>query len=344
MEVILKVTGIVGTIISILLFYRVIYAVIGILKKKKYKKAKIQHNYGILIAGRNEANVIGQLIDSLKASSYDMSKIRIFVCADNCKDDTAKIAREHGAVAFERFNKKEVGKGFALDFLLKNIHKYDPKYFPEGWFIFDADNLVDKDYISKMNDAFDAGEEIILGFRNGKNYDTNWVSAVNCLDHMHNCRLGHSPRTVLNLSTNCTGTGVLVKSNLINYEIGYKWHGISCDFDVSLEYLLKGHKTVYQDEAVFYDEQPTNLKTVYKQRYRWARGTYYYFNKYGWAYFKKIFTGKSFAFYDMFMMIFPLGFLSGLLFIFNITYPIISGLVGICTGGGSCKPVNYALN
>lgn len=32
----------------------------------------------------------------------------------------------------------------------------------EGYFIFDADNLLKSDYISKMNDAFDSGEKLLL--------------------------------------------------------------------------------------------------------------------------------------------------------------------------------------
>lgn len=43
----------------------------------------------------------------------------------------------------------------------------------EGYFIFDADNLLKSDYISKMNDAFDSGEKIITSYRNTKNFDEN---------------------------------------------------------------------------------------------------------------------------------------------------------------------------
>ena len=37
---------------------------------------------------------------------YDM-----YVVADNCTDETAEVARQHGAIVYERFNQEEVGKG-----------------------------------------------------------------------------------------------------------------------------------------------------------------------------------------------------------------------------------------
>ena len=75
----------------------------------------------MLIAARNEENVIAGLLDSLAAQTYNMSLVTVFVAADNCTDSTAAIAREHGAVVYERFNHVNVGKGYALDFLLQHI-------------------------------------------------------------------------------------------------------------------------------------------------------------------------------------------------------------------------------
>ena len=62
-----------------LVFYQTIYIIIGLFVKKKYKETNNEHSYGILIAGRNEEAVIGQLLDSIKKQNYDKSKIKIFV-------------------------------------------------------------------------------------------------------------------------------------------------------------------------------------------------------------------------------------------------------------------------
>lgn len=78
----------------------------------------------------------------------------------NCTDDTAAIARRHGAVVYERFNHINVGKGYALDFLTQHIKADYPGGF-DGYFVFDADNILAPDYIEKMNAVFSNGYEIV---------------------------------------------------------------------------------------------------------------------------------------------------------------------------------------
>lgn len=114
------------------------------------------HRFAVLIAARNEAAVIGDLIDSLKQQNYPAELIDIYVVADNCIDCTAEIAHAHGARVFERHDRSRVGKGFALSYLLRRIKReYD------GYIIFDADNVVDRNYFREINKTFSAGYNIV---------------------------------------------------------------------------------------------------------------------------------------------------------------------------------------
>ena len=85
---------------------------------KKSRRIKKNNSYGILIAARNEENVIGNLIDSLKNQNYPSELISIYVVADNCTDNTSSVAKEHGAIVYERYNTSKIGKGYALNFCL----------------------------------------------------------------------------------------------------------------------------------------------------------------------------------------------------------------------------------
>ena len=79
-------TGI-TSLISVLMIYQIVYAVIGFFgKEKTFAPAKRQHSFGIVIAARNERLVIGNLLDSIAVQNYDMSRVRVFVVADNCND------------------------------------------------------------------------------------------------------------------------------------------------------------------------------------------------------------------------------------------------------------------
>ena len=90
--------------------YQFVYILIPFLKGEKKLKAKKMYRYAVLIPARNEEKVIPHLIASIKGQTYPSELVDIFVIADNCTDNTAKIAREHGAVCYERFNKKEKTK------------------------------------------------------------------------------------------------------------------------------------------------------------------------------------------------------------------------------------------
>ena len=134
--------NIIGIILSILVFHKAFYFVIGMFFTRKFKKATKNHKYGICIAARNEENVIGNLIDSIHKQDYPSDLYTIFVVADNCTDITADIARKKGAIVYERFDDEHKTKGYALQYLFKNIEKdYKTDSF-EGSFIFDADNLL----------------------------------------------------------------------------------------------------------------------------------------------------------------------------------------------------------
>lgn len=104
MGVLLTITGLIGGLMAVMTLYQIIYVIIGFFAVKKWPEAKTNHKYGFLVVARNEAGVIGQLIESIKSCDYDQSKIRIFVIADNCSDNTAEIAKNAGATVFERFN------------------------------------------------------------------------------------------------------------------------------------------------------------------------------------------------------------------------------------------------
>ena len=102
----------IGMLLLFLLLYsyQIFYAFIGVFKKSKCFEESLKHRYAVIISARNERLVIGQLVESIKKQNYPKELIDVFVVADNCSDDTAKIARKAGAIVYERTNKDLVGK------------------------------------------------------------------------------------------------------------------------------------------------------------------------------------------------------------------------------------------
>lgn len=278
-----------GYIVSFLLIFRAVYVVVGIFTTRKFKPAKNQHKYAILIAARNEESVIGNLIKSIKKQDYPSELITTFVVADNCTDSTAEISRNHGAICYERFDDEHRTKGFALQFLFERIEEDYGRDSFEGYFIFDADNLLNTDYVTRMNESFDAGEKIVTSFRNTKNFDDNWISASYALHWIRTSIKMHRARSLFHLATHIQGTGFLFSNELVKN--GWKYTSLTEDRAFAADAVAAGYKISYNDAAEFYDEQPVNLKIVLRQRIRWAKGHILAFVESGWQLFKNSFIG-----------------------------------------------------
>lgn len=308
--------------ISFLLLYKIAYKGIGLFFTRKFKETEKRFNYGVVIAARNEETVIGNLIESINNQDYEKDKIKIFVVADNCTDNTAEIARNMGAICYERKDETKRTKGYALQYLFECIEKdYGTQSF-DGFFVFDADNLLEPDYITRMNEAFASGEKIITSYRNTKNLNDGWIAASYAFHWLRCCRMNHRPRSVLRLATNLQGTGFLFASELV--KDGWKYTSFTEDRAFSADAVKMGYRISYNESARFYDEQPTDLKTALRQRIRWSKGHLMAFKESSFGLLKGIFKQKRFACYDMLCQITPFPvikfFLKLCLFISNLLY------------------------
>lgn len=303
--------------LTVLYFYQFIYIVIALIGDKKKKldtyEAKKLHKFAFIIAARNEQAVIGNLINSIKQQNYPAELIDVIVVADNCTDDTAQIAREHGAICYERFNNMLVGKGYALDYCFNKIVEQFGDYTAyDGYFIFDADNVIDKNYVKEMNKVFDRGYNVITSYRNSKNYDTNWITSGYSLWFIREAKYLNNPRMMLKTSCAVSGTGFLVNSTIIKKNNGWKFNLLTEDIQFSVVNILEGEKIGYCENAMFYDEQPTTFKQSWNQRMRWSKGFYQVMFRYGRELIAMMFKKREMfvSCYDMFMTLAPATLLS----------------------------------
>ncbi len=108
---------------------------------------KSRPSVAILMPAHNESLVIAQSIETIRPHLNPQDKF--VVIADNCTDDTASIASTLGATVLERFNQKERGKGYALDFGLQYLKK-DP---PDVVIVVDADCMIQQSAIDLLANA-----------------------------------------------------------------------------------------------------------------------------------------------------------------------------------------------
>lgn len=309
--------------------YQFVFLFISYVAKKKSYEAKKISNIAVLISARNERAVIRGLIESIHNQDYPQDKLKVFVVADNCTDDTAEISRDAGAVVYERFNKTEIGKGYALDFLLKKIAADFGETAFDGYLVFDADNLVEPNFITEINKVFTQGYDCVTSYRNSKNYGENWLSAGQGLCLMRDNIMLNRTRMAIGSTCFVSGTGFIFSSKLcLSFGGGWPFHMLTEDGEFTIYNAINGTKTGYCDTARFYDDQPSRLGQSCSQRLRWCKGYLQIIGGYFGKLLKGIFSKKFISCFDMTMCMAPAYIISILAVIVNIVGAVVSLVSG----------------
>lgn len=240
-------------------------------EKEKPKIIDKNHKFMAVISARNEETVIGELIKSLKNQDYPSELLDIYVIADNCTDNTAKVAEKAGAIVLERFDETKKSKGYALEWFFDHILATKRDEY-DAFCVFDADNIVAKDFYTKMNDKLCRGEKIVQGYRDIKNPDDSWVTSNYALFYWTMNKFFHYTRYKLGLSPLINGTGFMVSMDIVKENNGWHSETLTEDIEFSIKSIIKGHLIGWAPDAVVYDEQPLGFVTSWRQRTRWAVG------------------------------------------------------------------------
>lgn len=263
------ITAIIQMIIYFIAIYYFVLGLFGLFKREEEKIKEPKRRFAIIIAAHNEELVIGNLIESLLKQNYPREMFDIFIIADNCSDNTAKIARSLEVNVYERFNKEKIGKGYALEWMFLKIFKKSNKY--DTIAIFDADNLVAEDWISEINSKMGHGYKVVQGYIDSKNPTDSWIALSYSIAFWTQNRLYQLARANLNLSNQIGGTGFAIDINTLK-NVGWESKCLTEDLEFSVKLLLKGEKVGWAHDAVIYDEKPLTLAESWKQRRRWMQG------------------------------------------------------------------------
>lgn len=218
------------------------------------------------------------------------------------------LARRAGATVYERFDTVHKGKGYALGYLLHELKADIGESGYDGFFVFDADNIIDPNFVNEMNKVFDTGDyQALTSYRNSKNFADNWISAGYGLWFMREARFLNFPRMLIGTNCAISGTGFLISAEVVQQNGGWPYHLLTEDIEFSANCALKGQRIGYCETAVLYDEQPVTFKQSWDQRLRWSKGFYQVDFKYGLSLLKGCFTNKTnkFSCYDMLMTVAP---------------------------------------
>lgn len=261
---------IISEIIITISILTLLYKYLIMKKNTNYpQKEKNGHNYAILIPARNESLVIEKLLISIENQTKKIKPEDVYVIVETKKDKTVSIVEKHKMTIVYRKNLNKKRKGFALDDAIKEILKSNKKY--DAYFIFDADNILDKNYIKEMTKSFDEGYDIGIGYRNTKN-SKNLVSAASALTFSMINTIGNKRKSKYTNNLIISGTGYYIKGTIIESWKGFPFNSLTEDYELSLYSILNNLTTTYNDSAIYYDEQPESFDVTITQRSRWVKG------------------------------------------------------------------------
>lgn len=227
----------------------------------------------VLIPGYKEDAVIVDVAKDALKQDYPSEQYDVVVIADSFQPQTLAALRELPIrlveVSFEKSTKSK-----ALNRAMAAIgDDYDIAL------VLDADNLMERPFLTKVNDAFDRGYWIVQGHRAAKNLNTPFAILDAVSEEVNNqiFRKGHR---VLGLSSALIGSGMafdytFFKETMANVKaVG--------GFDKELELkLLRGRQTIeYLPDAIVLDEKVQKPEAFANQRRRWLSAQLIYFQRY----------------------------------------------------------------
>jgi cellulose synthase/poly-beta-1,6-N-acetylglucosamine synthase-like glycosyltransferase len=249
--------------------YQLALSVWGWRVRRNEKRHGPKKSFAILVAAHNEARVLGALLDNLKQLDYPRALYDVFVICDNCTDDTARVAREHGVYAMERQKPHLRGKGHAIEWMLHKLWARRKQY--DAVVMFDADNLVSRDYLRHMNDDLCNGARVIQAYLDTKNPHDSWITAAYAITYWYCNRLWQMPRRALKMANFLGGTGMCFEAKLLR-EMGWGATSLVEDLEFTMRCVQRGVYPIMNYDAKVYDEKPVTFRASAKQRLRWMQG------------------------------------------------------------------------
>jgi cellulose synthase/poly-beta-1,6-N-acetylglucosamine synthase-like glycosyltransferase len=253
--------------LKIFTLYFAVVAVFALLRRRSYPAAAPQTRFAVVIAARNEETVIGNLIYSLLNQDYPAELLDVYVVPNNCTDFTEAAAAAAGAKILHCLGPVS-SKGDALHQAFAQLMPLDY----DAFLVFDADNVLEPDYLARMNDAFASGAMVCKSQTRAGNPSASAVAGCYGLYNVCFELIWNRPRAACGLSAKLVGTGFGFRREVLERLGGWNTSTIAEDAEFAAQCAKAGIRVSWVPDAVNYDEEPTSFRVSLRQRYRWCSG------------------------------------------------------------------------
>ena len=226
-----------------------------------------------LVPAYNEEEHIGATVESLLRQTRQLD--RIVVVADNCTDRTVSIAGSYEGVEVIETVGNTARKAGALNQGLQHVGR------GYGYVVqMDADTELDERFVEEAVGELEADPE--LGGVCSRFFAKDTTGLLRLLQAMEYVRYDYVRHFREGKVSVLSGTGVVFRSSAL--PPGKPWNEESLveDFALTLSLKRRGWKVKAGDRALVYTDTMPTLRTFWRQRLRWLRGTFEELHREGW--------------------------------------------------------------
>ena len=237
--------------------------------KKKLQEStdSFQPDYAVIVTAYEQTNSLPAVVNSLLQMNY--SNFLVYVVADKC--DISNLYFHDERVILLR-PEETLGSNTRSHFYAINRFKRTHDYLT----IIDSDNLVEKDYLLKLNVFFKQGFSAVQGMRKAKNLNTTYA----CLDAARDIYYHfYDGKILFSIGSSATLSGSGMAFTVPLYKDCLKHLDITgAGFDKVLQAVIikKNYRIAFTEEAIVYDEKTSRSDQLVKQRARWINTWFRY--------------------------------------------------------------------
>jgi cellulose synthase/poly-beta-1,6-N-acetylglucosamine synthase-like glycosyltransferase len=224
--------------------------------------------FDVIVPAHNEATGIQQTISSLQKLEWPADRFRVVVIADNCTDETARVASKAGATVIERHDPLNRGKGYALAHAFR-WSRTDGK--ADAVVVVDADSKASGNLLDAFAARIERGSHALQAHYGVLNARASWRTRLMAIALGSIHKLRSRARERLGLSCGIRGNGWCVTHPLLD-QIPYQAYSLTEDVEFGADLGLAGHRVAYCDEADVNGEMVTTEGAARSQRQRWESG------------------------------------------------------------------------
>lgn len=273
MQIIYSIWIFIQVVVGLQLIFPVLsYIVYSLKKKKKIQPTTKENDYAIIVTFYKNTSNLNNVVRSLLKLKH--SNYIVYLVADNCD----KIKDE--------FNDPRIVMLYPETVFSNQVksHFYAIEHFKRAHdllTIIDSDNLVDENYLTELDQYFNAGYNAVQGVRKAKNTNTKYarVDTINELYYLFYDRIilfGIGSSSML------SGSGMAFSVKLfLDCLCATTITGAGFDKILQKEILKRGHTIAFAKKAIVYDEKTAQKEQLVKQRARWNNTWFRYF-KFGY--------------------------------------------------------------